>query len=77
MANTLFSLHPAPIHPSPCTLGQNKDQSILSTSPDLIATGNIGCLTQITSHLKKQGRPIPIRHTIQILRDAWTIPPAI
>ncbi|MGY8659113.1 MAG: (Fe-S)-binding protein [Verrucomicrobiales bacterium] len=54
------------------SLGQNKAKAILSTKPDLIATGNIGCLTQITSHLKTQGRPIPIRHTIQILRDAWS-----
>lgn len=53
------------------SLGQNKAQAILSTKPDLIATGNIGCLNQISSHLKKQNRPIPIRHTIQILRDAW------
>lgn len=53
------------------SLGTQKAEAILSTNPDLIATGNIGCLTQISSHLNKQNRPIPIRHTVQILRDAW------
>jgi len=53
------------------SLGEQKAEAILSTSPDLIATGNIGCLTQIKTHLAKKGKPIPIRHTVQILRDAW------
>ena len=53
------------------SLGQQKAEAILSLEPDMIATGNIGCLTQIKSHLAKQGRSIPIRHTVQILRDAW------
>ena len=53
------------------SLGRDKAQAILTTGPDLIATGNIGCLTQISTHLKKREKNIPIRHTIQILRDAW------
>ena len=54
------------------SLGAQKADAILSTAPDLIATGNIGCLTQIKTHLAKKGRAVPIRHTVQILRDAWT-----
>jgi len=53
------------------SLGHQKTQAILSTEPDLIATGNIGCLTQIRTHLAKGEHFIPIKHTIQILRDAW------
>jgi glycolate oxidase iron-sulfur subunit len=54
------------------SLGRQKAAHARSTSPDLIASGNIGCLTQLRTHLAKdQGAPIPIRHTIQILRDAY------
>lgn len=53
------------------SLGQQKANAILATKPDLIATGNIGCLTQIKTHLAKKGGGVPILHTIQILRNAW------
>ena len=51
-------------------LGARKAASIRGTSPDLVATGNIGCLTQIGFALA-EGRPIPVRHTMQVLRDAY------
>lgn len=54
------------------SLGRQKARHLRSTDADLIATGNIGCLTQIKSHLAKDGGPpLPIRHTVQILRDAY------
>jgi len=53
------------------SLGEQKAANIISTGADLIAAGNIGCMTQIKTHLAKQGKPLPILHTIQILRDAW------
>ena len=53
------------------SLGAQKADAILSVEPELVATGNIGCLTQIRSHVAKKGRGIPIRHTVQVLRDAW------
>lgn len=53
------------------SLGEQKAHNILSTGAQLIATGNIGCLTQISSHLERKGSPLPILHTIQILRNAW------
>jgi Fe-S oxidoreductase len=43
----------------------------IGTHADVVATGNIGCLTQLKQHLAKQGADIPIRHTMQILRDAY------
>ncbi|HVS51857.1 MAG TPA: heterodisulfide reductase-related iron-sulfur binding cluster [Opitutaceae bacterium] len=37
----------------------------------VVASGNIGCLTQLRLHLAKQGSPIRVRHTMQVLRDAY------
>jgi glycolate oxidase iron-sulfur subunit len=37
----------------------------------VVASGNIGCLTQLQHHLKALGADIPARHTLQILRDAY------
>ena len=55
-------------------LGEKKARSILATGADLLATGNIGCLTQLKMHLKKLGSPLVVRHTIQVLRDAYAQP---
>jgi len=54
-------------------LGQQKAQHIIDTGAEMIAMGNIGCLTQIKNHLKLKGAEIPIKHTIQVLRDAYNI----
>ena len=43
-------------------LRDRKVENIESVSPDLIATGNIGCITQIAT-----GTQIPIVHTIELL----------
>ena len=40
----------------------NKIKNILKVSPDFIATGNIGCITQISS-----GTSIPIIHTVEVI----------
>jgi glycolate oxidase iron-sulfur subunit len=52
-------------------LGQQKVTNILSTKPNLIAMGNIGCMVQISRELQSNGSTIPARHTFQILRDAY------
>lgn len=52
-------------------LGEQKAQAVMATNAEVVATGNIGCLTQLQSHLQKLGSPIRIRHTMQILRDAY------
>jgi len=39
--------------------------------PLTVATGNIGCLTQLRTHLAKTNSPIRVRHTMQVLRDAY------
>jgi glycolate oxidase iron-sulfur subunit len=43
-------------------LRERKARNIESVQPDVIATGNIGCITQI-----EQGTRIPIVHTVQLL----------
>ncbi|WP_306119169.1 MULTISPECIES: glycolate oxidase subunit GlcF [unclassified Roseitalea] len=43
-------------------LKQRKVRNIESTRPDLIATGNIGCITQIGT-----GTALPIVHTVELL----------
>ena len=44
------------------TLRDRKVANIESLSPDVIAAGNIGCLTQISS-----GTKTPIVHTVKLL----------
>jgi glycolate oxidase iron-sulfur subunit len=52
-------------------LGERKVQHILQTGAELVVSGNIGCLTQIQSHLKTQHNPLPALHTIQLLKNAY------
>jgi len=54
------------------SLGRQKAEHIRQLEPDMIASGNIGCLTQLRTHLGNDGKAkIPIRHTVQIMRDAY------
>jgi glycolate oxidase iron-sulfur subunit len=48
-------------------LGQRKAERILSTGAEGVVTGNIGCLVQIDTHLRRLGRPLPLYHTVQVL----------
>ena len=47
-------------------LGQRKATAITSTGAQAVATGNIGCLTQLQNHLS-----IPVYHTMQVLDRAY------
>lgn len=49
-------------------LGQRKGRNILKTGAEAVATGNIGCMTQIQAHLDK---PLPVYHTMQVLDWAY------
>jgi glycolate oxidase iron-sulfur subunit len=48
-------------------LGDRKARNVLRTQPDVVATGNIGCLVQLKSSLKKMGQAIPVMHTMELL----------
>ncbi|UGS34478.1 (Fe-S)-binding protein [Capillimicrobium parvum] len=52
-------------------LGARKARNLLDTGADLIATANIGCLTQITTHLRALGHDLPVLHTVQVLDRAY------
>jgi glycolate oxidase iron-sulfur subunit len=51
-------------------LGERKARNLLATGADLIATGNIGCMTQVDTHLQALGHRIPVLHTFQVLDQA-------
>ena len=53
------------------SLGEKKARAVIATGADVVASGNIGCLTQLRVHLTKLGSPIQVRHTMQVLRDAY------
>lgn len=53
------------------SLGAQKARAVAETGARIVASGNIGCLTQLKMHLEKLDAPIEVRHTVQILRDAW------
>jgi glycolate oxidase iron-sulfur subunit len=48
-------------------LGTRKAQHIAPLKPDVVATGNPGCILQLQSSLARQGLKTPVVHTIQIL----------
>jgi glycolate oxidase iron-sulfur subunit len=52
-------------------LGARKAHAILATGAEAIAAGNIGCLVQIASHLRRLGSPLPVLHTMQVLDRAY------
>lgn len=52
-------------------LGRRKAQNLLACEADLIATGNIGCMTQLQTHLRATGVELPVMHTVQILDRAY------
>ena len=53
------------------SLGAQKAGAVIATGAMVVASGNIGCLTQLKAHLAKQNSPIKVRHTMQVLRDAY------
>ena len=47
-------------------LGRRKAATIQATGATVVATGNIGCITQLETHLSE----IPVQHTIEVLDSA-------
>lgn len=52
-------------------LGRRKAAAIVSTSADSVCCGNIGCMMQIQTHLGREGRSLPVYHTVQLLDMAY------
>lgn len=53
------------------SLGQQKAQQVIETGAEIVAMGNIGCMTQIEQHLKSAGSAIKVQHTMQVIQDAY------
>lgn len=52
-------------------LGRRKAEALLDTGADAVASGNIGCITQIRTHLRDLGRDLPVMHTLQVLDRSY------
>ena len=52
-------------------LGRRKVAAIRAAEPDVIVSGNIGCITQIRAHLKLVGDDRPVMHLAQLLYQAY------
>jgi glycolate oxidase iron-sulfur subunit len=49
------------------SLGREKARQIIGTGAAVVATGNIGCLTQLQAHLAALGSGVKVKHTMQVL----------
>ena len=52
-------------------LGRRKAEALLATGAEAVASGNIGCLTQIQTHLRALDRELPVVHTLEVLDRAY------
>lgn len=53
------------------SLGRQKAENVIATGASVVASGNIGCLNQLSLHLRQLDSPIRVRHTMQVLADAY------
>jgi len=49
-------------------IAQRKVRGLLRGGPDMVVTGNPGCMLQIDSHLRRSGHSVPVRHPIELLQ---------
>jgi glycolate oxidase iron-sulfur subunit len=52
-------------------LGERKAKNIVASGAEMVVMGNIGCMTQIRTHLAQLGQSIPVLHTIELLAQAY------
>lgn len=52
-------------------LGERKARAVIASGAQVVVSGNIGCMTQLRTHLARLGSRITVRHTMQVLRDAY------
>ena len=48
-------------------LGDRKAERVLATEPEAYASGNPGCLVQVTAALRRAGMPLPAFHPIELV----------
>ncbi|HSZ64250.1 MAG TPA: glycolate oxidase subunit GlcF [Terriglobales bacterium] len=56
------------VRPGPAKeLGDRKVRNVLAAGPDIVATGNPGCVLQLRSGLRQAGSDVPVVHMIEIV----------
>jgi glycolate oxidase iron-sulfur subunit len=56
------------VRPGPAReLGERKVRNVLATKPDIVASGNPGCLLQLQSGLKASGSGLPVVHIVELV----------
>lgn len=59
-------------HPrTAASLGRQKAEHVRATGAEIVVSGNIGCQTQLRTHLRDAGGSCRVMHTMQLLRDAY------
>jgi glycolate oxidase iron-sulfur subunit len=53
-------------------LGERKARNLAATGAGLVAMGNIGCMTQVQTHLRALGHELDVLHTLEVLDRAYT-----
>lgn len=51
-------------------MGELKIKHVEEAHPDLLVSGDMGCLLHLGGMMDKQGIPLPRRHVVQVLRDS-------
>jgi glycolate oxidase iron-sulfur subunit len=52
-------------------LGARKVANILAVEPNVVATANPGCALQVAAGLRAAGRPIPVKHVVELLDESY------
>jgi glycolate oxidase iron-sulfur subunit len=56
------------VRPEPAKeLGDRKVRNVLATAPDIVATGNPGCLLQLRAGIRLAGSHVPVVHFVQVV----------
>jgi glycolate oxidase iron-sulfur subunit len=56
------------IRPAPAEeLGARKVRNLLAVSPDVVVSGNPGCLLQLRSEINRAKQQVPVLHTVELL----------
>jgi glycolate oxidase iron-sulfur subunit len=56
------------VRPGPAReLGERKIRNVLATAPDIVATGNPGCMLQLRSLMREDGVQIPVVHFVELV----------
>ena len=49
-------------------IGERKANHLSAAAPDIVVTGNPGCMMQIASHMRRSGHSVCVRHPIELLQ---------